>query len=122
MYFEKNKKMTKNYSKLYITTMSHIDIIINMIKEVYYSSNEYTVNTYQFYNMYFENMAELGCSVCRKLGLDNWFVCADINYFALEIKDKYIIVYFEYNSILTDCVIRRCNNEKEFNEMILAIS
>ena len=70
------------------------------------------------------NIAELACSISSKLSLENWFLCANDNYFVLEIEDKYMIVYFADDRLDndTEIVIRRCNNNIEYNNLMLEIT
>ena len=107
--------------------MTSVKIIVDEIKKVYAIKNDYAVGSYCFYeplDIDINNIAEFACLVSFKLDLENWFLCANENYFVLEIDNKYIVVYFandRYDNA-TEFVIRRCNNNKEYNQVILAIS
>lgn len=109
--------------------MTSLQIIIDEIKKVYAIDDDYAVGSYCFYDnsmidIDIYNIAEFACSVSSKLGMGNWFLCADRNYFVLEIDDKYMVVYFADDRFddYTEFVIRRCNNDQEFADMMLAIS
>lgn len=107
--------------------MTSIQIIVDEIKKIYAIIDDYAVGSY-YYNKPLDiditNIGEFACSVSSKLDLENWFVCAQENYFVLEINEKYIIVYFANDRLdnSTEFVIRRCNNNQEYMDIILAIS
>ena len=107
--------------------MTSVQIIVDEIKKIYNISHEYAVGSYYFrepLDIDIKNISEFACLVSLKLGLNNWFLCANENYFVLEIDDKFMVIYFadDRNDNATEFVIRRCNNNKEYNEVILAIS
>jgi hypothetical protein len=107
--------------------MTSIQIIIREIKKIYEINEEFAVGSYCFYeplDININDIAEFACSVSYNLGLDNWFVCANNNYFVLEIDNRYMIIYFADDRFddATEFVIRRCNTDDEYKEIILAIS
>ena len=106
--------------------MTPIQIIVNEIKKVYAISKDFAVGSYCFYeplDIDINNIAEFACSVSSNLDLENWFLCANGNYFVLEIDDKYMVVYFANDRLdnATEFVIRRCNNNIEYQDVISAI-
>jgi hypothetical protein len=106
--------------------MTSIQFIVDEIKKVYVMKTEHAFDTYFFKETIdIDNIGEFACSVSLKLDWENWVLCANENYFVLEIDDdKYIVVYFadDRNDNSTEFVIRRCNNMEEYNDAILAIS
>jgi|688.fasta_scaffold00528_20 hypothetical protein len=107
--------------------MSNIDNIINEIKKVYFITDSYAVSSFLINNpidIDYYNLGEFGCKISRKLNMDNWYIGTYDNYIVIEINDKYIIVYFEHNILKNtiEIVTRRCNNNKEYIELKLAIS
>jgi hypothetical protein len=105
--------------------MTSVQFIADEIKKVYIMSEHYAFNTYILDTPnYIDNIGEFACSVSLKLNLENWLLCTNKNYFVLEIDDIYMIVYFADDRFdnITEFVIRRCNNEEEYNDAILAIS
>jgi hypothetical protein len=106
--------------------MTSVQIIVDEIKKVYAISKDFAVGSYCFHeplDIDISDIAEFACSVSSKLNLENWFLCANRNYFVLEIDDKYIVVYFANDRIdnATEFVIRRCNNNIEYQDLMLAI-
>jgi hypothetical protein len=106
--------------------MTSIQFIVDEIKKVYVMKTEHAFDTYFFKETIdIDNIGEFACSVSLKLDWENWVLCANENYFVLEIDDdKYIVVYFadDRHDNSTEFVIRRCNNIEEYNDAILAIS
>ena len=107
--------------------MTSVQIIADEIKKVYAISNEYAVGSYCFHeplDIDINDMAEFACSVSLKLGFENWVFRVNGNYFVLEIDNRYIIVYFADDRFdnATEFVIRRCNNEQEYDQIILSIT
>jgi hypothetical protein len=107
--------------------MASIKFVVDEIKKIYSISKDFAVGSYYFnepMDIDIRDIAEFACSVSSKLDLENWFLCANKNYFVLEIDDKYIVVYFADDRIdnATEFVIRRCNNNDEYNNLMLAIS
>jgi hypothetical protein len=107
--------------------MASIQFFVDEIKKIYSISKDFAVGSYYFnepMDIDISDIAEFACSVSSKLDLENWFLCANGNYFVLEIDDKYIVVYFADDRIdnATEFVIRRCNNNDEYNNLMLAIS
>jgi hypothetical protein len=106
--------------------MTSVQIIVDEIKKVYAITNEFAVGSYCFkepLDIDIRNIAEFACLVSSKLGLDNWFLCANGNYFVLEIEDRYMVVYFaddRYDNA-TEFIIRRCNTDEEYDDVIMAI-
>jgi hypothetical protein len=106
---------------------SSIQLIVDEIKKVYAITDDFAVGSYCFYeplDIDIKNIAEFACSVSSKLDLENWFLQAEANYFVLEIDDKFIVVYFADDRLddATEFVIRRCNNDQEFADVMLAIA
>jgi len=107
--------------------MSSIQIIVDEIKKVYAIADDYATGSYCFYEpLDFPtiNIVKFACAVSEKLEMGNWFLCADRNYFVLEIDDKFIVVYIaddRYDDA-TEFIIRRCNNDQEFADMMLEIA
>jgi hypothetical protein len=106
---------------------SSIQILVDEIKKVYAIADDYAVGSYCFYepmDIEIKNIAEFASSVSSKLDLENWFLCAYGNYFVLEIDDKFVVVYIADDRFddATEFVIRRCNNDQEFADMMLAIA
>ena len=106
--------------------MTSIQFIVDEIKKIYAIKDDYAVGSYfkKSFEIDINNIAEFACSVSSKLDLENWFLCANQNYFVLEIDERYIIVYFANDRLdnNTEFVIRRCNNNQEYIDIILAIS
>jgi hypothetical protein len=107
--------------------MTSIQFFVDEIKKIYAITDDFAVGSYYFnesMSIEISNIAELACSVSSKLNLENWFLCANDNYFVLEIDDKYIIVYFADDRIddNIEIVIRRCNNNIEYNNLMLEIT
>ena len=96
------------------------------LKKIYAIKDDYAVGSYfkKSFEIDINNIAEFACCVSSKLDLENWFLCANQNYFVLEIDERYIIVYFANDRLdnNTEFVIRRCNNNQEYIDIILAIS
>jgi hypothetical protein len=107
--------------------MNSVQFIVDEIKKIYAIKKDFAIGSYCFnepLDIDIRNIAEFACSVSLKLDLENWFLCADDNYFVLEIDDRFMVVYFadDRNDNATEFVIRRCNNIEEYNDAILAIS
>jgi hypothetical protein len=105
--------------------MTSIQFIVDEIKKVYIMKTEHSFDTYFFKETIdIDNIGEFACSVSLNLDWENWVLCANKNYFVLEIDDKYMIVYFadDRQDNATEFVIRRCNNMEEYIDAILAIS
>lgn len=107
--------------------MSFIDIITRKVEEVFAIKEEYAVGSHFFYepiDVNLSNFGEIACIISQKLSIKNWFLTAYYNYFVFEIDDKYIIVYIANDRIddTIEVVIRRCNNDQEFADMMLMIT
>ena len=107
--------------------MTSVQIIVDEIKKVYAISKDFAVGSYCFHepmDIDIRDIAEFACSVSSKLDLENWFLCANGNYFVLEIDDRYMVIYFanDRNDNATEFVIRRCNNNIEYQDLMSAIS
>lgn len=106
--------------------MTSVQIIVEEIKKVYSISKDFAVGSYCFHeplDIDISDIAEFACSVSSKLDIENWFLFANKNYFVLEIDDKYMVIYFanDRNDNATEFVIRRCNNNIEYENLLLAI-
>jgi len=107
--------------------MTSIQFFVDEIKKIYAITDDFAVGSYYFRDpttIDISNIAEFACLISSKLSLENWFLCASSNYFVLEIDDKYMIVYFADDRFdnAIEFVIRRCNNNIEYQELLLAIS
>jgi hypothetical protein len=107
--------------------MNSVQFIVDEIKKVYAIKKDFAIGSYCFYeplDIDIRNIAEFACLVSLKLDLENWFLCADENYFVLEIDERFMVVYFadDRSDNATEFVIRRCNNIDEYNDAISAIS
>lgn len=107
--------------------MSSIQILVDEIKKVYAIADDYATGSYVFYeplDVSTIDIAKFASAVSAKLEMGNWFLCADRNYFVLEIDDKFVVVYIvddRYDDA-TEFIIRRCNNDQEFADMMLEIA
>lgn len=104
--------------------MTFVEILVEKIKKVYAITDEFAVGSY----IYIEpldksNLAEFACSVSSKLGMENWFLCAEKNHFVLEIDECFMVVYFADDRLdnATEFVVRRCNTEEEYQVVLDAI-
>jgi len=107
--------------------MSSLDIICAEIKKVFEIMDDYAIGQIVFTDPSLINLNDIGefaSSVSSKLPFQNWFLCADNNYFVLEKDDKYVITYFDTVPLQNrvDVVVKRCNNEQEYVDMIAMIS
>lgn len=104
--------------------MTSIQFFVDEIKKIYEIPNDFAVGSYYFQEPMTIDIGEFACSVSSKLNLENWFLCASNNYFVLEIQDKYMLVYFadDRNDNATEFVIRRCNTDTEYQDLIIQIS
>jgi len=104
--------------------MTFVEILVEKIKKVYAITDDFAVNSYIYTEpMDKSNLAEFACSVSSKLGMENWFLCADKNYFVLEIDERFMVVYFADDRLdnATEFVVRRCNTEEEYQIVLTAI-
>lgn len=104
--------------------MTFVEIIVEKIKKVYAIADEFAVGSYIYAEpMDKSNLAEFACSVSAKLNMENWFLCAEKNYFVLEIDERFMVVYFADDRLddATEFVVRRCNTEEEYQVVLSAI-
>jgi len=106
--------------------MSSLDIISAKISNLFETKNNYAVSEIVFYEpaeIHISNMAKFASLVSSKLPFQNWFLCADVNYFVIEKDDKYVVSAF-YTDIYDDSVeviIKKCNTEQELTDLILTL-
>lgn len=104
--------------------MSLLNIVVDNIRKIYSLQDKCAYCT-QLHDEHFNinNIAEFACSVSVNLDIDNWFLFAGDNYFALEVNECFMIVYFAVDRVdkCTEFVIRRCNSDYEFKLVLDAI-